>query len=139
MTHQETPGTPDVHSVERSALPAAAKPTGTHTPGPWVMTVGEYAYVKGEVAKGVRKFILQRDHKQDKAEESARILADCRLIAAAPCLLAALQESIEDSEEVLNTRIATLGENFRPWRLKAMREQIAKGRAAIAKATGATL
>lgn len=68
-----------------------------HTPGPWVMTVGEYAYVKGALVNGARKFILQRDHKQDKAEESARILADCRLIAAAPDLLAALEHILAGS------------------------------------------
>lgn len=51
-------------------------------------------------------------------------------------LVAALQESVEDSQEVVNVYVATLGEQYRPARLAALRETVSRGRAAIARATG---
>lgn len=50
-------------------------------------------------------------------------------------LLACLVEAVEDSEEVLNMRLTTFGERYRPWRLASMRKQIDRARAAILKAT----
>lgn len=60
-----------------------------------------------------------------------------RLIAAAPDLLDALKECVEDSEQAVCEYIEKYGETYRPQRLQAMRNTVAKARAAIAKAGGA--
>jgi hypothetical protein len=62
-----------------------------HTPGPWTFTAGEYLYVNGKDEAGKRVYITQRDHRFQSKTNQERIVADCRLIAAAPDLLAALQ------------------------------------------------
>ena len=106
-----------------------------HTPGPWAYADAAWGatntactvYGAAQLSQPVADVL-----------KTANAQANVRLIAAAPDLLAALVEAIEDSEEVLAARVASLGENYRPLTLKAMREDIAKGRAAIAKATGST-
>lgn len=50
-------------------------------------------------------------------------------------LLEALKECIEDSEQAVCEYIEKYGETYRPQRLQAMRDTVAKARAAIAKAT----
>jgi hypothetical protein len=57
-------------------------------------------------------------------------------IAAAGELLASLRECVEDTEDVIARHVEAHGETYRPARLKGMREQLARARAAIAKATG---
>lgn len=62
-----------------------------------------------------------------------------RLAAEVEALREALEDCVEDSEEVLNQHLASFGENHKPQRVAAMRETIRKARAAIdaAKASAA--
>lgn len=62
------------------------------TPGPWVMTEGKCIYINAKV-DGKRRFILQRSTGEGCGinVEAEQVRADCRLIAAAPELLEALQ------------------------------------------------
>lgn len=58
------------------------------------------------------------------------------LMAASEDLLAALRECVEDSQEAVNAYVETYGDEWKPHRLAALRETVAKARAAIARATG---
>lgn len=60
---------------------------------------------------------------------------DAALIAAAPELLEALKDCVEDSEQAVSDYLQKHGPNYRPERLTAMSETVAKARSAIAKAT----
>lgn len=51
-------------------------------------------------------------------------------------LLAALKECVEDSEQAVTDYLQKYGFSYRPERLTAMSETVAKARAAIAKAEG---
>lgn len=88
------------------------------TPGPWVMTEGKYIYINAKV-DGKRRFILQRSTGEGCGinVEAEQVRADCRLIAAAPELLEALQFVMTASGEQLGTAFE-------------------QAQAAIAKATG---
>ena len=88
------------------------------TPGPWVMTEGKCIYINAKV-DGKRRFILQRSTGEGCGinVEAEQVRADCRLIAAAPELLEALQFVMTASGEQLGTAFE-------------------QAQAAIAKATG---
>jgi len=49
-------------------------------------------------------------------------------------LLEALEECVEDSQSAVDQYVLAYGENFRPHRLKGLREIVSKARAAIAAA-----
>ena len=97
-----------------------------HTPGPWSLNApGNICYVNGPQGQ----YILRRDATQtwDK-EASARVIVDCRLIAAAPELLAAFQLFNNDASiGCAASGVYTIAVNGRD--LIQMRD-------AIAKATG---
>lgn len=77
--------------------------TTTHTPGPWTVDDTEYIDI---VAPAGRIAMLDSDLLTDHCE------ANARLIAAAPDLLAALQEMLkyaegfEDADHVIDARAA---------------------------------
>ena len=108
----------------------------THTPGPWALIDHGGGWFDIE-SENERYFFVCAAGSRDSQSDQQQSSANARLIAAAPDLLACLQEAIEDSDEVLAARISNLGERYRPERLKTMRAQITKARDAIAKATGA--
>lgn len=59
-----------------------------------------------------------------------------RLHAINAELVEALKECVEDSEQAVSDYLQKYGHNYRPERLTAMSETVAKARAAIAKAEG---
>lgn len=59
-----------------------------------------------------------------------------RLHAINAELVEALKECVEDSEQAVSDYLQKYGCNYRPERLTAMSETVAKARAAIAKAEG---
>lgn len=59
-----------------------------------------------------------------------------RLHALNAELLEALKECVEDSEQAVSDYLQKYGPNYRPERLTAMSETVAKARSAIAKAEG---
>lgn len=114
-----------------------------HTPGPW--TIGEVSYKKQRVdidsLCSDPKLGHQEWHglaraygsKEMPEEGSATMLANARLIAAAPELLAALTRL----EFAAQCRDNTLGDPCRLLEVKAeLAEAAAQARAAIAKAGG---
>lgn len=117
---------PSEHSVGEPPNAAAAR---GHTPGPWESElIG---------ANGLVRIVARSDPEFNEFVLIADVAPwNAPLVVEAPELLACLQDAVEDSQQVLDERIAALGENFRPARLKAMRAQIARARAAINKALG---
>ena len=84
------------------------------TPGPWVMTEGKCIYINAKV-DGKRRFILQRSTGEGCGinVEAEQVRADCRLIAAAPELLEALQSFIDggyDRETAITAIAKATGE-----------------------------
>ncbi len=59
-----------------------------------------------------------------------------RLHAINAELVEALKECVEDSEQAVSDYLQKYGTNYRPERLTAMSETVAKARAALAKAEG---
>lgn len=59
-----------------------------------------------------------------------------RLHAINAELVEALKECVEDSEQAVSDYLQKYGPNYRPERLTAMSETVAKARSAIAKAEG---
>lgn len=59
-----------------------------------------------------------------------------RLHAINAELVEALKECVEDSEQAVSDYLQKYGTNYRPERLTAMSETVAKARSAIAKAEG---
>ena len=77
--------------------------------------------------------ILDGGSRQFNAEASAELR---RLHAINAELVVALKECVEDSEQAVSDYLQKYGHNYRPERLTAMSETVAKARAAIAKAEG---
>jgi hypothetical protein len=100
-------------------LNTAQKPS--HTPGPW--TVGSQHYIYA--GEGMDRAGFAQVFSGSEAD------ADANLIAAAPDLLAALQEQLRWAEHHANDM--TIAEHNRQW----FSSEVVKLRAVIAKATGA--
>lgn len=102
----------------------------THTPGPWIFTSDGDAPMTHSI-RGANRMWVAEIH--DTAGTQHEVLANARLIAAAPELLHALQQSLwyaEIQAEVLK--------KYRPHgdSLPRFFASIEQARAAIAKATG---
>ena len=95
-----------------------------HTPGPW--TVDEPHQV---FAESVGEYVAITKVEEWNALPPNQVEANARLIAAAPCLLDALQEL---------TQIASVLEATCPGDSRAKENRMDRARAAIAKATGKT-
>jgi len=77
--------------------------------------------------------ILDGGSRQFNAEVSAELR---RLHAINAELVEALKECVEDSEQAVSDYLQKYGPNYRPERLTAMSETVAKARSALAKAEG---
>lgn len=99
--------------------------THTHAPGPWrVTTKGSKHFIDG--ADGLTVAYLDRAGARVRGE----IDANARLLASAPCLLAALQDA-----EFLLRKVATNWKESGSM-VDSFARSAADARAAIAKATG---
>ena len=87
-----------------------------HTPGPWSIAGRGYTIFGPDDAVVISSFDAETE------EEEERYLANARLIAAAPDLLAALEEAVRSSE------VSRMG--GMSW------DEMDRARAAIAKARG---
>jgi hypothetical protein len=96
-----------------------------YTPGPWSIAGRGYTIFGSDDAVVISSFDAETD------EEEERYIANARLIAAAPDLLAALEGVIEDSMALARGYAAATGD-----RLTDEGEGIRRARAAIAKARG---
>lgn len=93
----------------------------THTPGPWIVTPDDYAvYETDDHGQRGETVCVLSGYGSNKSLRNA----NARLIAAAPELLAALEEFCRECDGYLD------GNDGHPW------GTLLKGRAAIAKATG---
>ena len=97
----------------------------THTPGPWTLGTRHPGRV---LARGsVNGFVaMVCALAEDTASPSEQELANARLIAAAPALKDAVQEMLDNLDEIQPTHLEALG----------LTVVLDKLRAAIAKATG---
>jgi hypothetical protein len=89
-----------------------------HTPGPWFTTDGIYNEIKASSKRG-KTWVIARITAARTGHDEAK--ANARLIAASPDLLEALERLIE--------RVSDLGAN-------GFSQEVARGKAAIAKAKG---
>ena len=88
------------------------------TLGPWLR---EGSFVYALMSDGFRRgeeqfknrfyFQVNRDHADCSQEECESVAA---LAQAAPDLLEALKDCVEDSQEAVNVYVATYGEDWRP-------------------------
>jgi hypothetical protein len=101
-----------------------------HTPGPWSLEPVEDRSIKHLCpVDGERMSLLTIVHQDETPFAAVYKDADARLIAAAPCLLDALQEL---------TQIASVLEATCLGDSRAKENRMDRARAAIAKATGET-
>ena len=74
---------------------------------------------------------------KDKHTTAKQAAAELRRLHAINAeLVVALKECVEDSEQAVSDYLQKYGPNYRPERLTAMSETVAKARSAIAKAEG---
>ena len=101
--------------------PAPALAAGEHTPGPWHAneSTGEISFADGDVQPGIAQ--VRCDNTSD-----GQFIADCRLIAAAPDMLAFIQR-VAATKPVLASEADLL---------KGWLAMIAEAKAVVARATG---
>jgi len=101
-----------------------------HTPGPWTCTADGYAE-----GRGAFHFLVSGPH--FRPGKKADAVYDSRLIAAAPDLLAALENALRALEAHINAVAKQNGVNSADL-CPCMVVEIAQARSAIAKAEGRT-
>ena len=125
--------TPDGHYTVARTLPqptiAAAEANARRLLACWNMLVGE-------TTEDIEANPLPAMFDQMSAHLAQLQKNADAILAQRDELLDALKECIEDSEQAVCEYIEKYGETYRPQRLQAMRNTVAKARAAIAKAGG---
>jgi hypothetical protein len=130
MTADHKPGCEALGGYGNGVGACACTPDKQAAPSEWVERAMEVADDLADVARA--------DEDQRPAMEALRAHLECKerehlaTKALVKQLAEALTECVEDSQELVNAYVQTFGENFRPARLKGMRDQVNKARAALA-------
>jgi hypothetical protein len=95
---------PAQKAVDAAFAKGSSKPISTHTPGPWTVSKGSIGYL-GQADSQVPTLFIEQDHARNEPKVLVATLsnnvvtknmeANARLIAAAPELLAALEDLLD--------------------------------------------
>lgn len=109
-----------------------------HTPGPWIAIDGAGGFnLYVNAADGRRVADLEGDGPEGDPTARAALLADAFLLAAAPDLLAALEEQVAEFDKRMREYVDNDDDGIAAIAMQHHGDRMDRARAAIAKARGA--